>query len=262
MTHRAQTESRPAPPRARRALGWLVVVVVLLGGVAVAAPVVDGAARAAAEERVAAVVATESGAQGAVGVAVGGGWFLPQLLRGRYPQVQLDLRDVPAEQLRLDRVVVDLDDVELSTRELLDGRARGSAGSASATARVSYDALNAVLAERSPPLEVAPEDGGDRLRVTGSTEVLGRRLALSGFVDLEVDLESSPAQLRAVPDELDVDDGLLDLLSGSALRRVKGLLAFDVPLGELPYRQEVDGVQVQQDGVVVSTRGSSIVIGS
>ncbi|MBC3762265.1 LmeA family phospholipid-binding protein [Quadrisphaera oryzae] len=245
----------------RRALGWLVVVAVLLGGALVAAPVLDGAARTAAQERAAAEVARSSGAAGAT-VTVGGGWFLPQVVRGRYPQVRLDLREVPTQQLTLARVVVDASDVELSTPDLLQGRVTGTAAASRTSATVSYDVLDAVLARRSPPLRVAPETGGDRLRVTGSERVLGRDVALSGWVDLEVDAESSPPVLRAVPDELDVDDGLLDSLSGSVLRRLRGLLAFDVPLGELPDGQRVTGVQVRGDGVVVDTQGEGIVVGS
>ncbi|TNM60666.1 DUF2993 domain-containing protein [Streptomyces sp. NP160] len=241
----------------RRLLLTLVVLAVLAGGAAVAAPAVDGAARAAAQERVAADVTGATGATGGVDVRVEGGWFLPQALRGRYDDVRVVARGVPAAGLRLEQVDARLSGVHLPLSQVLGGSVqRVEVDRATSTALLAYPVLDEVLGQRDLPLSVAPE-GGD-LRVTGTTRLLGQDVSLSAAVDLTAD----GGGLRAVPRQLLSGSALVDRLSRSVLSGLRDQLAFEVPLGELPFSQQVTGVRVGAEGLLVSTSGESIVVGS
>jgi len=262
-------DPRQAPGRAHRRrhrrrlrglLGVVVVLAVLAGGALVAAPVVDGAVRDAAQERVAQVVARQTGAAGGVDVEVGGAWFVPQALAGRYPAVRVVARDVPTEGPRLAEVRADLRDVDVPLRDVLGGTPQVRVASSTARVLLAYPELNAVLAGQDPPLEVAP--AAEQLRVTTSAEVLGREVGLSGLVALEVGSgEGGTAELRAVPTSLDTGVGLLDRLSRRVLQGLSDQLAFTAPLGGLPFDLEVTGAVVQDDGVVVSAAGGAAVLG-
>ncbi len=248
----------------RRLLVVVVVLAVLAGGAVVAAPVVDGAVRDAAQERVARVVEQETGATGGVDVVVDGDWFVPQALAGRYPSVRVVARGVPTEGPRLEEVTADLRDVTAPLRGVLDGAPQVRVGSSTARARLAYPELNALLQQQDPPLEAAPGTGEtqQQLRVTTTAEVLGRELGLSGLVDLEVERGSAGSgELRAVPTSLDTGVGLLDRLSRRVLAGLRDQLAFTVPLGGLPLGQELTGVEVRPDGVVVSTAGGATSLG-
>lgn len=245
----------------RRLLLTLVVLAVLAGGAAVAAPVVDGAVRAAAQERVASEVARLTGATGGVDVRVGGRWFLPQAVRGRYEDVRVVARGVPAADVRLEEVDARLSGVHLPLSEVLDGRVdRIEVDRAASTVLLAYPVLNGVLGQRDLPLSVAP-DGGD-LRVTGTARLLGQDLSLSAAVDLAVEDGAGGAVVRAVPRQLLSGSALLDRLSRSVLSGLRDQLAFDVPLGQLPFSQQVTDVEVRTTGVLISTSGTSIVVGS
>jgi len=238
----------------------VVVLAVLVGGAVVAAPVVDGAVRDAAQERVAQVVAQQTGAGGGVDVEVGGTWFVPQALAGRYPAVRVVVRDVPTEGPRLAEVRADLRDVDVPLRDVLGGTPQVRVASSTARVLLAYPELNALLAAQDPPLEVAPADG--QLRVTTSAEVLGREVGLSGLVALEVGAGGGGAsELRAVPTSLDTGVGLLDRLSRRVLQGLSGELAFTAPLDGLPFGLELTGAVVQDDGVVVSAAGGAAVLG-
>lgn len=241
----------------RRLLLTLLVVAVLVGGAVVAAPLVDAAARAAAQERVAVEVARLTGATGGVDVEVRGGWFVPQAVRGRYEDVRVVARGVPAGDLRVEEVDARLSGVELPLREVVDGRVdRVEVERATSTARLAYPVLNRVLGQREPPLSVAPEQGA--LRVTGTARVLGQDLSLSALVDLT----AQAGGVSAVPRQLDSGSALLDRLSRSVLGGLRDRLAFQVPLEQLPFSQQVTGVEARTTGLVVSTQGSAIVVGS
>lgn len=248
----------------------MVVLAVLAGGAAVAAPVVDGAVRDAAQDRVAQVVAEQTGAAGDVDVEVGGGWFVPQALAGRYPEVRVVARGVPTEGPRLAEVRADLRDVRVPLRDVLGGAPQVRVGSSTAEVLLAYPELDALLAQQDPPLAVAP--AGEQLRVTTSAEVLGREVGLSGLVALEVSGpggaggdgaggDGGTAGLRAVPTSLDTGVGLLDRLSRRVLQGLSDELAFTVPLGGLPFGQELTGAVVEDRGVVVTTAGGAAVLG-
>jgi len=238
----------------------VVVLGVLAGGAVVAAPVVDGAVRDAAQERVARVVAQQTGAAGGVDVAVGGAWFVPQALAGRYPRVRVVARDVPTEGPRLAEVRADLRDVDVPLRDVLGGAPQVRVASSTAEVLLAYPELDALLAEQDPPLQVAP--AGEQLRVTTSAEVLGREVALSGLVALEVGAAAGGgSELRAVPTSLDTGVVLLDRLSRRVLQGLSDGLAFTAPLDGLPLGLELTGAVVRDDGVVVSAAGGAAVLG-
>lgn len=247
----------------RRLVITLLVLAVLAGGAAVAAPVVDRGVRAEAQERVATEVARLTGATGGVDVQVRGGWFLPQAVRGRYDDVRVVARGVPARDVRLEEVDARLSGVELPLSEVLDGRVeRVAVARTATTARLSYAELDRVLGQRDVPLSVTAD--GDDLRVTGTARVLGQDLSLSAAVDLTVDGGGGAggATVRAVPRQLLSGSAVIDRLSRSVLSGLRSQLAFEVPLGQLPFSQQVTGVQVRSSGVDVSTTGTSIVVGS
>ena len=241
----------------RRGAGVLVVVLVLGGGAAVAAPLLDAAARRTAEERVAQEAAQQLGASGAVSAAIGGGWFVPQALRGSYPSVVLRARGVPAGGVVLDSVEARLVGVDAPASDLLGGDPQVRAQSVTARVLVATEQVNAVLAAQDRGLEVATDAGEDRLHVTAEERVTGLDLALSGWVELRV----GGAGLEAVPVGLDVDGGgLVDRLSSAVLGRYEDRLAFEVPLDDLPLGQRVTAARVVDAGVEVTTEGGPVIV--
>jgi len=169
-------------------------------------------------------------------------------------------RDVPTEGPRLAEVRADLRDVDVPLRDVLGGAPQVRVASSTAEVLLAYPELDALLAEQDPPLQVAP--AGEQLRVTTSAEVLGREVALSGLVALEVGAAAGGgSELRAVPTSLDTGVGLLDRLSRRVLQGLSDGLAFTAPLDGLPLGLELTAAVVRDDGVVVSAAGGAAVLG-
>ncbi|MGY2064792.1 LmeA family phospholipid-binding protein [Blastococcus sp. SYSU DS0619] len=229
----------------RIAVGLLLGTVLLLWGA-------DLLARRAAEGVVAQALQEQTGTLEEPEVTVRGALFLPQVLRGRYGEVEISMRGVTSGPLRIESVDARLEDVYLSFHDLLRGDAdRLLITGSQAEALLSYDDLNRYLELSGRTLTLDAADPGE-LRVVGSADVLGSTVEASADVDLGADdgaLVVEPRELAGVP----------------GLGRVSELLlgerfTFRVPLDPLPFAQRITGIEPTDAGVLVDVAGDWVLI--
>lgn len=183
-------------------------------------------------------------------VSVQGTPFLTQALRGRYDRVDVQATDVPAGELRLAELDVVLTGARVPLSDVIsDDVTEVPVDRVDATALVSY----AALARRSGPRELTVSPDGDRLKVVGSVEVLGRTLSVSATSTLVLDGD----ELVVTAEEFDSGAGLADDLLSRALG---GRFDLRLPLEGLPYGLQVESVRVSPQGVVVRAGASDAVL--
>jgi hypothetical protein len=100
-------------------------------------------------------------------------------------------------------------------------------------------------------LTVAPD--GDRLRLRGSVEVLGRQVSASALSRLTVD----DGAVVVTAESVDVGS---DVASRLATRAVEGRFDVRIELGALPYGLQVESVEVRPDGLAVDARATDSVL--
>ncbi|CCG05324.1 DUF2993 domain-containing protein [Blastococcus saxobsidens] len=249
MSERAGTDPRSPRRPSRRtvgiALGVLLGTVLLLWGS-------DLLARRAAEGVVAQALQERTGTVEEPSVKVRGLFFLPQVLRGRYDEVEIAMEGVVSGPLRIDAVDARLEDVYLSFHDLLLGDTdRLLVVDTEAEVFLSYEDLNRYLELTGRPLALEAADPGE-LRVIGAVEVLGATVEASADVALGADggsLVVEPTRFGGVRGL----SGVSELLLGQRF-------TFRVPLDPLPFAQEITGVEATDSGVVVDVTGDWVVI--
>lgn len=225
-----------------KVLGLLVLVALLVVG--------DRGAAAYAGRSLAGELQRTGGLTAAPSVDVGGFPFLTQALRGRYDRIEVRASDVPAGEATLSALEAVLTGAEVPLSDALSGAVeRVPVEQVEARVRLPYDELSRRSGGRR--LTVAPE--GDRLRVRGEVEVLGRTLMASALST--VALEGDTVVVRA--QSFDVAGGAVD----AVLTRALGdRLDLRVPVRDLPYGLVLRDVSVQPEGVVVGASASDTVL--
>jgi len=226
----------------RRLLGVLVVLVLL-------AVVADRAVAALVERALADELARPANLGTRPDVSVDGVPFLTQAVQGRYRSVDVSARDVDAGAVRLAQLDAQLTGARLPLRTVLSGGVRDvPVDLLDAAAVVSYDELGRRGADSR--LSVTPE--GDRLRLRGEVRVLGQDLSATALSRLSVE----NGEIVVTADEFDVGNRAVGDVLTPALRAV-----FDQRLDlALPYGLEVDGIDVQPDGLAVRASGRDAVV--
>lgn len=224
----------------------LVGLVVLLGLLLVA----DRAGAAFASRAIAAEVQSSTQLTAEPEVDITGFPFLTQAFAGRYDRVEVTARDVPAGELTLDRLDATLTGVQVSLGDALSGSVqRVPVEGVRARAVVGYPEI----ARRSGDRGLAVAPSGDRLRVTGSLDVLGRTLTAVAVSRVEV----AEGDLRVIAEEYQVGNETADRLITRALG---DRLDLRIPVTGLPYDLQVTGVEVEPEGVVVVARTGPTVL--
>lgn len=248
MTERAKHATRTGLPwrKTLAALAGVVVLVGLLWGA-------DVAARAGAESLLARNIQDATGTPELPEVRVHGTWFLPQVLRGAYREVDVTTVGLTSGSLRIDRVDSALYDVQLPFHDVLVRDVRGVAvGRSDQNVWLTYADLNDYLAATGRPLKLSRSEDG-QVRVEGAVNVLSRNLAVTADVALAV----SDGQLKVTPVNIDTGDSAL----GDASRLLLNLrLTLTVPMDTLPFGNELTQATATADGVDVRATGSDIVI--
>jgi hypothetical protein len=236
---------RPRASTVGLALGTVAAVLLLLWGS-------DWLARRAAESLVARAVQEQTGTFERPSVQVRGFLFLPQVLRGRYDEVDIAMEGVSSGPLRIESVEAELHDVYLSFYDLLYRNTdRLVIADTDTDALLTYENLNRYLELTGRPLTVETADPGE-LRVTGSVDVLGTTLEASA----DTELGSADGALVIEPTRIGGVDGL-DRVSELLLDQ---RFTFRVPLDPLPFGQEVTGIEVQEQGIAVDVTGSWVAL--
>ena len=171
---------RTSPVR-RQQLAAVLVVVALVALLWAA----DVLARRGAESLVARDVQSATGVSETPTVVIGGRFFLPQVVRGAYDDVHVQVLGVTNGPLVVARADADLTDVRVPFHDVLvrDVRTVG-VGHAEETALLTYPAINAYLDATGRPLRVAAGPGGRGLVVSGTVTVLDRSITTSADVTL------------------------------------------------------------------------------
>ena len=225
----------------------LVVLLVLVVALVAADVVVSKAAEGGIAKR----VQQSGGFATPPEVEVRGRPFLAQVVRGRYRDVEVRARDVPAGELRFASLVTQLSGVQVPLSAVVSGERRPvPVERVSARAVVSYEALTGVVRQRG--LRVVPAGDG-LVRVTGGVQVLGRTLEASA-VSRPV-LEGSEIVVTA--ERFEVGNSVADSLLSRALGN---RLDFRVALGSLPYGLELTSLRAGSDGVVLTAGATDTVL--
>ena len=224
----------------------LAVVLLLLVGLAV---LLDRVAVGVAEERVATELVSRGGLQAAPRVDIAGFPFLTQAIGGSYDDVRISLTAAELGQPEGTRADLALRGVQVPLSAALTGSlSEVPVDRIDGTATLSYALLSAQLGQDT---ELART--GDRLRITRTVEVLGRRVRLTavGQVtldgdDLVVDVQEAAGAGVEVP--------------GFLLDRAADLLDLRYPVPVLPFGLQVTSVRPAAEGVDVGLEAVDTVL--
>lgn len=239
---RGRINSLPGPLLALVVI--LVAALVLYG--------IDWLARIGAQSLLAGVVKQETGTSERPAVGIGGPFFLPQVVRGRYDEVSVDVVNFAAEPLRISSVHAELFGVHVPLHDVLVGSTNTVIVDRT-TEKISltYDDLNHYLQGTDRKVTVAPSDSGD-VRLTGTFDVLGQTVTASA----DAAISANQGALAVTPIKL-ITDTALD----QAAERLLGTgLTFLVPLDPLPFGQQVTDVRWDGAGITVALQGQNIVL--
>jgi DUF2993 family protein len=213
----------------------------------------DVLARVGAEAVVARNVQSATGSDTLPQVTLRGRFFLLQVVRGAYHEVDVTTQGLTSGPLRIDRVESRLTDVRVPFHDVLVQDVRQFAiGRSDEEVTLRYDDLNAYLVATGRPLTLTPAPGG-LLDVAGSADVLGRQVEVRARVGLSAD----SGALHINPQE--VSTGSITL-GGAAQALLRQRLTLTVPLGTLPFGHELTAVTVAKDAVRVTASGTRIVV--
>ena len=237
-------------PARRRVLlqttGVIVVVALLLWGA-------DTLARMGAQTLLARNIQDATGVEVLPEVDVRGIFFLPQVIRGAYSDVQVTTQGVTGGPLRIDRVESRLSDVRVPFHDVLvrDVR-RVGIGRSVENLDLTYEDLNAYFAATGRRLTLAPGRDGT-VRLSGNVDVLNQRVPVSADATLSVEDDV----LRISPQSFDTGSGSLDAAGRLLLGKRLTLL---VPLGTLPFAHHLTGVTADPEGVHLTAEGTDILV--
>jgi len=224
----------------------IVVVALLLWGA-------DTLARIGAQTLLARNIQDATGVEVLPEVDVRGIFFLPQVIRGAYSDVQVTTQGVTGGPLRIDRVDSRLSDVRVPFHDVLvrDVR-RVGIGRSVENLDLTYEDLNAYFAATGRRLTLAPGRDGT-VRLSGNVDVLNQRVPVSADATLSVEDDV----LRISPQSFDTGSGSLDAAGRLLLGKRLTLL---VPLGTLPFGHHLTGVTADPEGVHLTAEGTDILV--
>jgi hypothetical protein len=224
----------------------------LLVGTALLVWGLDGAARWGADSLLARNIQTATGVAAPPTVRLHGTFFLPQVVKGRYDDVEITVRDLSTGPLRLRSVHADLRGVHLSFHDLLL-RNIGPVHIDHATeqATMSYADLNHYLQATGRPVRIDAAPHG-QVRLTGKITVLGHTISAS-----------TQAHLTARDNAVAVQP--TQVVTGTPLDPASRLLigqrfSFVVPMDPLPFGQQLTAIEATPSALHVHARGDGIVV--
>lgn len=228
----------------RRVVVLLVLIAAVVGAAELLGPAV-------VERVVAERVQQESGVVERPEVELRGRPFVTQAVRGRYDDIVVRSKDVPAGQVEFDTVVTQLTGVQVRLASALTGQVDVvPVTRVSTRAVVGYESLTAAVADRG--LTVAPGETG-LLRVTGRVEVLGMTLSAvavsrPAVVDQAVEVTAERFEVGN-----DVADAVITRALGQGLD-------FTVAIDPLPYGMQLRSVDARPAGVVLTAQAADVVL--
>lgn len=176
--------------------------------------------------------------------------FLTQAVGGRYRTVHVVATDLPAGDTTVARLTADLRGVHVPLSDVV-GRSVGSVPVDRIDARVllSYGELS----RRSGPRALTVSAAGDRLRVRGSVQVLGRTIAVAALSDVTVEGEQIVVTARSY----EAGSGVADAVLSKALG---GRLDLRVAVRSLPYGLRIRQLSVGPQGLTLEAVSTGAVL--
>ena len=233
----------------RRRSGCLVAVLVLLVLVVGALVVADRVAVRVAEGRVAEQIAARGGLAATPDVDIAGVPFLTQAAAGTYRDIRVRLTADELGQPAGTRADISLHGVHVPLSDVLSSSVQQiPVDRVDGTATLSY----ALLAEQLGGGTTLAADG-DRLRITGTIEVLGLDLPLTAVGTVRLDgqdvvIDVAQASAGAAP------------LPPAVVRRAADLLDLRYPVPALPFGLQVTRVRPGAQGVDVRVEAPDTVL--
>lgn len=243
-----------AVSRRRRALLVLLgALVVLTVALVLALPAIDREVRQRATSLVEAQVQRELGLAEPPTVVVGGRWFLPQALRGRYGTVTADAPELTYEGTTVQRPRVQLTDVRVPHAVLLGRGGTVDVGGGNARAVVPWTVLEA-RAEAASSTDVALSADGTDVRAATTIEIARREVDLSLTATPVVegrDIVVRPARFAVDGREVDLDDVRRPLALAGLTALLDGVSIGLDDVAGLPEGVALRSLEVVPDGLVV-----------
>jgi len=232
--------------------GWAFVrrLLVVFAVLAALLVVADRVAVAVADRAVARQIHTELALAETPSVSIRGIPFLTQALRGRYEDVRVRIANLDSGPLRGIDVDARLAGVRAPLRDLIGGRIdQVPVRQITGVLSVGYDDLARASGIRD--LRITPT--GDRLRVTGRVQVLGRTVEAAATG--RVTVEDNDLLLTAEEATVAGLDAPAPVLAAAAR-----LLSFRVSASGLPLALRITGVQTRPDALAVTAEARDVLL--
>jgi hypothetical protein len=192
-------------------------------------------------------------------VSIGGALFLPQVVRGDYQDVNIDVRGSTEDGLRVDRVRAHLDGVHVPLSSIIGGNVKKiPVDSLDADVELTYPNINAYLATQEQPnalvtgIHIGP--AGSAVKITSTLNFGGQSYPFDGTADIGV----KPAAFTYTPREL--SQGIAALLPPALRDQVIKLLTITVPVEGLPFNLKLTAATVLPDRMRFSAAGKNVIL--
>ncbi len=234
--------------------GWRTrqKVLVVVAGVALAVFGLDAVVRVVVESEVEGQLQAIAQVTERPTVHFRGILFVPQVISGSFQEVDVSNRALEGT-IRIETLESQLIDVRVPFHDVLvrDVHEIGIANSVE-RAQLSYLDINAYLKSNGQPLRLSAAPDGE-VQVTGSISLAGQPVEVSARVTLSVE----DGAVQVTPRQIDTGSGTLD----KATRVLLGdRLAFPLPIGQLPYGQNLTSAAPNSDGIEVLAQGTGVVL--
>jgi hypothetical protein len=247
---------RPRRRAGRRLFGTFIVLLILIVG---ALAVLDRFGASYAErvisDRVAVQVANQKATSEKPDVTIEGVPFLTQVLKGRYKEIKIELRDFSGpvangKTIKMPLLDIRAKDVRAPLETLRARQGNIMASAVIGTGTVDYATVEQLVDK--PGLKLAEKDG--KLAVTAPMTVLNQQVTVHGTADVAV--RNSIVSLRF---EQVAADGLPDLpLVQNLLNNYAKQISIDLRLPQLPLKLVVQKVQATPAGLVVTAGANEV----
>ncbi|WP_307874693.1 LmeA family phospholipid-binding protein [Frankia nepalensis] len=192
-------------------------------------------------------------------VSIGGPLFLPQVVRGKYQDIDIDVRGSVQNGLRIDRVRSHLDGLHIPLSDVIGGDVTTiPVDHLDADVEITFTDLNAYLAaqEAQNPQGAKLRVGaaGSAIKIDGTVNVLGAEYPVQGTADMDVE----PAAVTFLPREL--AQGVASVLPPGLSDEVLKLLTIRVPVEGLPFNLKLTSATVQGDRMRFSAAGENVIL--
>ncbi len=212
----------------------------------------DWLARLGAQSLLASSIADYTGSRDSPTVRIGGGFFLPQVIRGRYDHVEVAMDSISDGPLRLESLTADLYGVHVPFHDILVGQSNSVAiDRTHEAALLRWEDLNSYLEFTGRTVRIEPSGDGQVL-LTATTNLLGNSVSASAEAELSAEDGGIAVHPRRLQTQSPIDSAS-ELLLG---RR----FTFIIPLDPLPFGQTVTEIGVRDDGLLVQAQGVNIVV--